>query len=146
MILKEWNEYSPEEKVTLLNHHYYYYGKSMVTLDEIEKLRYLIQHNPDLLWRLAVISHITRINAQTAVVRSLRANAFEELCANISDESTFTDEEKEDYALYGGDLLRQTVETFNNPQPAIPMTVEQIVSGAIETLGSNHKDGNDHTK
>ena len=136
MTLKEWNEYSAEEKVNLLNHHYHYYGKSIINLAEMEQMRDLIAQNPDLMWNLAVVSHITRSNAQTTLVRTLRHNMIEELLRSLPDKSTFTEEEKEAYDLCGTHLLKETVETYNNPQPAKPMTTEQLLEGIMDTMES----------
>ena len=50
MNLKRWNEYTAEEKETILMHYFTYYGKTFITLSELELYHDLCKTNPDLIF------------------------------------------------------------------------------------------------
>lgn len=134
MTLKNWNEYTEEEKISLLNHHYYYYGKTIITFNEMEELRKTISKNPDLMWKIAVLSFINNVDCETLVIRTFRTKQFKELCNSIP--KSLNKESQELFDAYEQELLRQTVETFNNPKSAIPMSEDKIIKDLREIIES----------
>lgn len=133
MELKKWVDYSLIEKENLLGHLFNYYGKSLFNLKELEMYTYLSGMIPDTLFKIFLRSHLNGLNGQTLILEVLREEK--------GVQSTLLKEKANDYDTkdieeYEGEFLAEVVKTFNNPQPAIPLSNEEIDQQLAKMFGN----------
>ena len=124
MEVKKWGEYSHPEKVALLKHFYTYYGKSIMDFAELTTMYELIEVEPDMMWKVVVMSLYCDFNPQTVIIQCIRDNSLDGLRSSLPGENV-SPEFQEIFTHNETSIIMQAVESFNNPQPPNPITMEQ---------------------
>ena len=133
MDLKKWEEYTNEEKTEILMHWYHYYGKTMYTLENMEYFKKVSTENADKIMHIITTGYdyrATKNGPDPAIVmhETVRYPFFMELLLEeCPDISTLSKAERTSFETSMANLVAEFVETYNNPQPAVPMTVAIIV-------------------
>lgn len=122
--IKKWNDYSLEEQSELLNHWWHYYGNIIFTLDELEQFNELIKKDSHKVLELAVANFIIGQSTQS-LIQAMRVNKVDNLMNALPSLENNDDEEfKAMYTKVENDLISILVESYNNPEPSIPMEPE----------------------
>ena len=137
IVLKNWDSYSIEEKVSLLMHWFYYYGKRLFTLEELKDYQNLCMVDPDRMFKVAVTDFIVDGSGPVTVLEAMRQNMLDELFKII--EMPETEDIKDTYEAYGQVLNEELVKTYNFPQQSIPMTEEEIFEQITEIFKREDK-------
>ena len=128
--IKEWKEYTDEEKKELLNHWWHYYGKVLYTFDEWEQFNELIDKNSNKIMELAVAGFICNITTQP-LIAAMRKNQVDELLSTLPNLNEIKDEKfKEEYEKIKNIVIRHLVGSYNQPQPNIPIDDEDLIEQA----------------
>ncbi len=135
MELKQFSEYSKEEQVGLLRHWWFYYGKLLVNLTDIEAFDKLVQEDPEFVKNTAVVAFVNGQSSQ-ALVGAVRTGRVEELRGIINNIVGSADYKKIS-GVVEADFMKEVVGTFNQPQPPVSMTEEQIVQSVAAMHGVN---------
>ena len=131
MKMNEFKNYTPEEKKSLLLHWWHYYGKGIYTLAEIEQFEKMIDENYDQVWGLAIAGFIHELTSQP-ILFAMREDKVADLLATLPVIEEQSDEFKEAYAKAEKALLTQIVQTYNNPEPSVPMDIAIVVNEPVE--------------
>lgn len=122
MELKDWNDYTPEEKEALLRHLFIYYGKYVYSLEELEMFEALIKEAPDKIFEIFLHSNVIKKNGQPIILEALRKN--DKPLINLKAEiKKYKEEDIEEYKKF---FLTEIVNTFNNKAPSIPLSKEEF--------------------
>lgn len=122
MELKDWNDYTPEEKEALLRHLFIYYGKYVYSLEELEMFEALIKEAPDKIFEIFLHSNVIKKNGQPIILEALRKN--DKPLINLKAEiKKYKEEDIEEYKKF---FLTKIVNTFNNKAPSIPLSKEEF--------------------
>ncbi len=122
MELKDWNDYTPEEKEALLRHLFIYYGKYVYSLEELEMFDALIKEAPDKIFEIFLHSNVIKKNGQPIILEALRKN--DKPLINLKAEiKKYKEEDVEEYKKF---FLTEIVNTFNNKAPSIPLSKEEF--------------------
>ena len=122
MELKDWNDYTPEEKEALLRHLFIYYGKYVYSLEELEMFEALIKEAPDKIFEIFLHSYVIKKNGQPIILEALRKN--DKPLINLKAEiKKYNEEDIEEYKKF---FLTKIVNTFNNKAPSIPLSKEEF--------------------
>lgn len=122
MELKDWNDYTPEEKEALLRHLFIYYGKYVYSLEELEMFDALIKEAPDKIFEIFLHSYVIKKNGQPIILEALRKN--DKPLINLKAEiKKYKEEDIEEYKKF---FLTEIVNTFNNKAPSIPLSKEEF--------------------
>lgn len=122
MELKDWNDYTPEEKEALLRHLFIYYGKYVYSLEELEMFEDLIKEAPDKIFEIFLHSNVIKKNGQPIILEALRKN--DKPLINLKAEiKKYKEEDIEEYKKF---FLTEIVNTFNNKAPSIPLSKEEF--------------------
>ncbi len=122
MELKDWNDYTPEEKEALLRHLFIYYGKYVYSLEELEMFEALIKEAPDKIFEIFLHSYVIKKNGQPIILEALRKN--DKPLINLKAEiKKYKEEDIEEYKKF---FLTKIVNTFNNKAPSIPLSKEEF--------------------
>lgn len=122
MELKDWNDYTPEEKEALLRHLFIYYGKYVYSLEELEMFDALIKEAPDKIFEIFLHSYVIKKNGQPIILEALRKN--DKPLINLKAEiKKYKEEDIEEYKKF---FLTKIVNTFNNKAPSIPLSKEEF--------------------
>ena len=125
---KKWDEFSKEEKTSLLNHWFYYYGGVIVTLEEIEKFGELAKTKQEEIFNYITTSLICNNTIQTNVlVACMRQNKVDELFEHVINVQSIEDEaaraQIEEVRNY---IVKEMVHSYLYPEPPVPMSVEVV--------------------
>ena len=126
---KKWDEFSKEEKTSLLNHWFYYYGGVIVTLEEIEKFGELAKTKQEEIFNYITTSLICNNTIQTNVlVACMRQNKIDELFEHVINVQSIEDEaakaQIEEVRNY---IVKEMVHSYLYPEPPVPMSVDVVV-------------------
>lgn len=132
MELKKWVDYSLSEKQVLLDHLFTYYGKSLYNLEELETYSHLTSMIPDTLFNIFVYSYLTGVNGQTVVLEVLRNE--NELQETLLKEKA-GDYDATDISDYENEFLAEIIKTYNNPEPVVPLSDEEIKRQLAKMFG-----------
>lgn len=122
MELKDWNDYTPEEKEALLRHLFIYYGKYVYSLEELEMFDALIKEAPDKIFEIFLHSNVIKKNGQPIILEALRKN--DKPLINLKAEiKKYKEEDIEEYKKF---FFTEIVNTFNNKAPSIPLSKEEF--------------------
>ena len=122
MELKDWNDYTPEEKEALLRHLFIYYGKYVYSLEELEMFDALIKEAPDKIFEIFLHSNVIKKNGQPIILEALRKN--DKPLINLKAEiKKYKEEDVEEYKKF---FLTEIVNTFNNKAPSRPLSKEEF--------------------
>ncbi len=123
---KKFSEYSIEEKKALLRHWWHYYGKEIYTFAEKEKIDSLIDENYDLIKDAAVFSFMFSTGNNTQLLHAIRhgeavayLNGVLETLADVGLKQKREETEEK--------LIDELVHTYNNPEPDVPLSVEEFM-------------------
>ena len=141
MEVKKFSEYNDEEKREILNHLWHYYWKELYSLDELERYNNIISINSDKLFDLAMATYIGKNNYQQVVLATIRTNSLNLLLGKLPnfEEGTVLKSEYEKACLI---FLEEVVRTYNNPEPDIPMSEEEIISQCVRLVKSRENSKN----
>lgn len=109
MLKKNWNEYTENEKRSILFHAYIYYGKSNEILAELNEYKLLITNNPDDVLKIYIIAKYLNFNPQAAIAKALRENKLQTLY-NLTIPIDFS---KPDINEKLNEFLEDTISTYN---------------------------------
>ena len=127
MEVKEWNNYTKEEKRALLNHWWYYYGKEIYTFDELEAFNKMIDQRDDEILELAVLSYTRNLSNQV-LLYAMRLGQTKELFSSLPDTDTDNEQFNIAYKAICADFLGLIVKSYNEPEPDVPMSEEDIIN------------------
>ena len=135
---KRFSEYSEEEKEVLLMHWWHYYGKMLITLAEMEKFHDLVKEDSELIKDVAMVSYILGYSSQ-GIIKAMRTNDLDNYFEGIrkfveSSEYMAIKDEAEDM------FFEQLIETYNKPEPSVPMSEEQFLEELGKIVGEEHGD------
>ena len=132
--IKDWKEYTDEEKKELLNHWWHYYGKIIYTFDEWELFNELVDKNSNKMMELAVAGFIYGVTSQP-LITAMRKNQVDELLATLPNLNEIEDKEFiENYERAKNLLILQLVGSYNQPEPDIPMNDEDVIGQVKEII------------
>lgn len=129
---KSFALYTEEEREQLLMHWWCYYGKSIVSLAEVEQFRKLLRKDSMLIKDVAMLSYSIGISTELLIM-AMRSGTLAEYLETVK-EVTSSDEYKMIESFLESEFLNEIVTTYNNPQPAVPFSQEEIVSQVIELV------------
>lgn len=126
MEIKKFDDYTEEEKRALLNHWWYYYGKQLISLDVVEKFNELLVDDLEFVKNVALIGYIMKKTSQDLIM-AIKSGTIDELKDTVdkvvsSKEFLHIEEELEKA------FLEEVVGTYNNPEPPVPFSKDQIIS------------------
>jgi hypothetical protein len=128
MEIKEYEEYTKEEKIELLNHWFYYYGKVPFTPEEWISVRELIETNPDRIFDYIAISNIVnRTIAPTLLLQAMASNELDKLFEVVPRVEDLNESMQGPYKETFKVVFDSIVHTYNNPEPAVPMDLAIII-------------------
>lgn len=134
--IKDWKEYTDEEKKELLNHWWHYYGKIIYTFDEWELFNELVDKNSNKMMELAVAGFIYGVTSQP-LITAMRKNQVDELLATLPNLNEIEDKEFiENYERAKNLLILQLVGSYNQPEPDIPMNDEDVIGQVKKIIKS----------
>ena len=120
---KKWEEFSSEEKTSILNHWFLYYGGLIVTLEEVENFRKLAETKQDDIFNFITTSFLFQNTIQSNVlVLSMRQNKVDELfnvtlkIDEVEDEQARAQIEKA-----RSFIVKEMVHTYLYPEPPVPL-------------------------
>lgn len=130
---KKFSEYSQNEKEELLMHWWFYYGKMLVTSAESEEFNELVKKDSDLIKDAAMVAYILGESSQ-GIINAMRTNNLDNYFEDIRSYVTSVQyrvivEAAEDM------FFEQVVETYNNPEPSVKMSDEQIMEELAKIIG-----------
>ena len=133
MELKKWNEYSLDEKNELLLHWWHYFGKSIYTFDELERFRGLIVEKSDQIFNFATIAYLANESSRI-LLEAMRKNVVDKILeltdfSNKKDKKTKTVLENA-----SASLIVTLVNTYNDPEPDIPLKEEDLKKQILELI------------
>ena len=137
--IKTFDSYSDEERATLLMHWWYYYGKVIVNFDECMQFYDLVKKDSRFMMDVALCSFIDGKSSQY-LIGAMRIGKVGEYLGTVK-ELTKLPSYKKTVSELEKPFLTEVVGTYNNPEPSIPFTIEDIVSQTVEQLANrNNKD------
>lgn len=137
--VKSWNEYTKEEKIILMRHWWHYYGKMVFTLAEYEQFNELLESKCDLIYAIAVLGYTNNISSQT-LINAMRNDELPQFFNVISNVIESDDENvKTIFGVASASFISEIVTTYNNPQPSVPMSSEELVSQIEMAVAPHNK-------
>lgn len=125
---KVWEEYTPEEQTTLLNHWFYYYGGVVMTLKDLENFRNLSTTRQKDIFDHIVTSFIyQRTIKSNLLIACLREDKTEELFKQSLHRESFTEDLLEKYEHVRQEITEEIFNTFINPEPPVPMDIAIVI-------------------
>ncbi len=136
-----WEDYTSEEKTTLLTHWFYYYGGTLMTLKDMEDFRKLVAERQDDIFDHIVTSYAKYCTIQSnRLVYAMRDNAVDNLFSSSLDEETMKElDEKEGVRRI---ISSEIIETFISPEPPVPMDIRIVVKGPVKEKRRKPPKGN----
>lgn len=132
MEIKKMNDYSDEELRELLFFWFKYYGKSIFSLDEIDKYNKMLEENPKAVFKTAVILYAIN-EGPTRILEGIRGN-MSPIEDALKKTKTFS---KQKMAQVTAGFIKEVVTTYNNPEPDIPMQESDFLNQLLKMLGVN---------
>lgn len=124
MEVKKFHEYTKEEQNKLMMHWWHYYGKVPFTPEELNKFSEYVENDLNLMWKVAVVSYI-RCEASQGLINAMRnGNVLEYF--DLINVIVQTNKYKKLAESVEDGFIGMLVESYNNPEPDIPLTDEQI--------------------
>jgi hypothetical protein len=125
---KKWEDFTTEEKITLLNHWFYYYGGVVLTLKDFELFRKLTATRPDDIFDHIVTRYIYQSTIKTnLLVSCLRDETVDELLKSSIRREFVADPYIEKYEDTRRLISEEIFNTFINPEPAVQMDIAILV-------------------
>ncbi len=126
---KRFSEYTKEEQKELMHHWWYYYGKLPISFLEMKKFGELLDSDIEFVKNAALMAW-ARSSASQDLVRAMRGDfeGFKKHVVALAETEEFKKVEEFLEDTFIGEMVR----TINKPEPAVPMTDEQLASGLAE--------------
>lgn len=138
MEIKKFSEYSKEEQKELLYHWWHYYGKIPYTTDELERFNKMLDEDIDFVRKSALIAYTGGVSSQD-MIKAWRDGVFDEYRKSV-EEFVLTDSFKRYEVEIESDFVSDLVNSYNNPEPDIPLSADQIIEMIESIVGSSAKD------
>ena len=134
--VKRFNEYTKDEQMEIMFHWWHYYGKLPLTFDEMDKFKRLMDEDMEFVKNAALIAW-ARESASQDLVRAMRGDldGFKKQITELAASKEFKDIEE----FLESTFIEEVVRTYNNPEPAVAMSDEQIRDGLAEIFGEASK-------
>lgn len=137
MEIKGFYEYTKEEQHELLNHWWHYYGKIPYTKEEKEKFQKLVDEDIEFVRKGALIAYCGGVSSQD-MINAWRNDVFDKY--RLAVESVFSNDSAKQYEEeLEAEFIKELVETYNNPEPDVPLTDDQIMEMIESIIGDNVK-------
>lgn len=134
MEIKKFDEYTKEEQKELFNHWWHYYGGTYL-FSELQTFDELIEEDIDFVKNVALLSFGNGSGPQDLAM-VLRKGMLDEFRAGVA-EIVAMEQFKEIAEEVEEEFIKEVVRTYNNPEPSIPLTSEQIIEGFETLLGGD---------
>lgn len=133
MELKRWNEYSLDEKTKLLLHWWHYFGKSIYTWGEFETFKSLVEEKSDEIFNFATIAYLAGESSRV-LLEAMRRNEVDKVLemTNLSDKKD--ENAKSILENASASLIVTLVNTYNNPEPNVPIKKEDFKKQVLELI------------
>ena len=137
--IKKFSEYTNDEQMEILFHWWHYYGKLPLSFPEMEKFKELLDTDIEFVKNAALIAW-ARESASQDLVRAMRGDlsGFRKQIKELASSKEFKDIEE----FLESTFIEEVVRTYNNPEPSIPMSDEQLRDGLAEIFGGTIDDAN----
>ena len=126
MELKDWNEYTFEEKEALLHHWWQYYALSTYTLDEWMQFDEMIIGNVDKICEAAFCCYINQ-QGPKPILEGMRRGVIDEFLKLLPEMEEQDSKLKMDVFFIKQTFLEMIVDSYNNPDSVVVKS-----PGAIE--------------
>lgn len=137
MIIKKFNEYSKEELVELFNHWWRYYGKIPYKIEEVERFNKMLDEDSDFVRKCALIAYTGGVGSQD-MIKAWRDDSFDKYRQAV--ENTFSNANFKKYEEeLEAEFIEMVVRSYNNPEPDVPLTADQIMEMIENVIGTNIK-------
>lgn len=126
MEIKKWNEYTKDEKFSLLNHWFHYYGKLVYTLKELENFQDLVNKDSNKMFTAAVTCYIAGGNS-SLLLTGLRQDGekFIDVAENRGRDLRAANEDEYDATV--SSFIEEIVHTYNHRAPDIPLSEGELL-------------------
>ena len=143
MEVKEYSQYTQEEKEEILMHWFHYYGKECYLVEELEQFQMLVKEHNNEVFILAVLSYIHG-DATHSILEALRQNKLDQLFQMISDHTGSMNSNKGYAAMFHHAMhqfIEEVVESYNHPKADVPFREEELKKQVqkIQTLQEENK-------
>ena len=141
MEIKKFSEYNTTEQVNLLMHWFHYYSKNIYTLEERTMIQQIIEQQPYEVLKIAVWGYLKNHGSQVLLF-ALRQDLLLQLFDTIPRDDEFNENDKMEFEELIAEFIVKIVDTYNNPEPDVPMDEETIRRqiSAITKLDKDKKD------
>ncbi len=137
---KDWEDYTDEEKSTLLNHWFYYYGGTFITLKEMEDFRKLASERQDDIFDHIVTSYIFKNTIQSnMLIACMRSNKVDGLFEVSLTEDKLDDEDVDFYRNVRRTISNELLNTFISPEPSVPLDIAVIIDDEPQKVKQKKK-------
>ena len=135
--VKRFDEYTKDEQMEIMFHWWHYYGKLPLSFAEMDKFKNLMEEDMEFVKNAALIAW-ARESASQDLVRAMRTdlNGYKKHVKELASSKEFKDVEE----LLESTFVEEVVRTYNNPEPSIPMSEEQLLAGLAEMFGINTRE------
>lgn len=123
MEIKNFDEYTKEEQSQLMLHWWQHYGKIPFTAEELNKFSEYVDNDPKLIWEVAIVS-VIRGESSQSLISAMRNGNIEEYF-DLIKVIIQTNKYKRLAENFENIFIGMLVESYNNPEPDIPMSDEQ---------------------
>ena len=125
---KSWEEFTPEERTSLLNHWFYYYGGVVLTLKDFADFRTISTTRQDEIFDHIVTSFIFQNTIQSNVlVACLRQQKLDELFSHSLTRAMIQESALEQYEAARRMISSEILNTLINPEPPVPMDINILI-------------------
>ena len=133
--VKKFSEYTKDEQMEIMFHWWHYYGKLPLSFAEMDKFKKLMDEDMDFVKNAALIAW-ARESASQDLVRAMRTDltGYRKHVNELAASKEFMDIEE----ILESTFIEEVVRTYNNPEPSIPMTEDQLIAGLAEMFGINN--------
>lgn len=137
ILKKPIDEYTIDEKSTLMRFWWYYYGKVVISLKEWETFNSLVETNLDDVLTVAVIALMYNKSSQD-IISAMRENKLDKLFRRALKIRTKL-EKKGKFDVLLNQFFTLVVDAYNNPEPNIPMDGDVIEEQISQIVGTDKK-------
>lgn len=135
--VKRFNEYTKDEQMEIMFHWWHYYGKLPLSFTEMDKFKNLMEEDMEFVKNAALIAW-ARESASQDLVRAMRTDleGYRKHVMELASSKEFKEVEE----LLENTFIEEVVRTYNNPEPSVPMSEEQLHAGLEEIFGADVSD------
>lgn len=135
---KDLELYTEEERQELLRHWWSYYGKMLITLEENDQFLKLVEKDSKMMMDAALVSYAGGVSSQFLILamRNGALDSYLKMVSEIANSDTY----KSDRKMIEASFIDLIVDSYNNPEPAVPFTLDQIVEQLIDIYASTNSE------